>query len=71
MAARGPAAGGEGCSRGRSGEAGGWLEPEEAGHPREHSRTQASLCLRPQEDKQLEDTQVGVGEVGPRQGFTE
>lgn len=37
------------------------MEPEEGAHPRERSRTQASLCLRPQEEKQLEGTQVGGG----------
>lgn len=44
----------------------GWrlAEPEEAGNPREHSGTQASLCLRPQEEKQLEDTQFRGGGGG-------
>lgn len=48
----------------------GWrlAEPEEAGHPREHSGTQASLCLRPQEEKQLEDTQVRGGGGGTSPG---
>lgn len=46
------------------------MEPEEGGHPRERSRTQASLCLRPQEEKQLEGTQVSRG-GGTSLGLTE